>query len=60
MSTNTLLQIQTGLIFLQLVNAEIATIPGMPRLVPVLLVGLIGAGQFFVQHVGNQTLPPSK
>ena len=59
MSTTVLLALQSGLIFLQLVNAGLpalgAHVPGWLTLV---LAGAVGSGQFFVQHVGNQTVPP--
>lgn len=56
MSTNTILLIQTVLVFGQIANAGLASVTHDP-LVTLLIGAAVGAGQFFVQHVGNQTTP---
>jgi hypothetical protein len=56
MSTNTILLLQSLLIFLQVINGAIATITHNAAVA--LIVGaFFGAFQFYVQHIGNQTVP---
>ena len=54
MNTNVLLILQTLLIFGQAANAGLT---GLSVNNKVLLAGGIGALQFLVQHIGNQTTP---
>ena len=57
MNPTLILFLQAMLIFLQMANAGLAgTIHNTT--VSVLLGAFVGAFQFFVQHVGNQTVPP--
>ena len=57
MSTTTILFLQSMLIFLQMANAGLANLVHSP--VASMLIGAgVGAFQYFVQHVGNQTVPP--
>lgn len=59
MSTTTLLALQSALVSLQIINAGLG---GLAHIVPgwlsLVLAAVVGGGQFFVQHVGNQTVPP--
>jgi hypothetical protein len=57
MSSNTLLGIQTILIFLQMINGSLATLEHVSPVLTVILSAVVGAGQFFIQHVGNQAQP---
>lgn len=58
MSQNVILALQSFLIFLQIVNAGIASVPGWssPQ-VQLILAAAVGAFQFFVTHMANQTTP---
>jgi hypothetical protein len=53
-----LLGIQTFLIFAQLINAQLAVLKDVPPWLTLILSALVGAGQYFVQHLGNQQVPP--
>ena len=57
MSANTILLLQSLLIFLQMVNAALGTSLHAPVVVSVLLAAFVGAFQFYVNHLGNQTPP---
>jgi hypothetical protein len=57
MSPTKILGIQSALVSLQIINAGIATIPHVPPVVPLIVAALVGGGQFFIQHVGNNTEP---
>jgi hypothetical protein len=59
MSANTVLLLQSMLITLQMVNAGIATIPSVPTAVAVIASAVVGGFQFYVNHLGNQIVPPS-
>jgi hypothetical protein len=57
MSPNFLLFLQSMLISLQIVNAGLASVTHNAALT--LAVGaLVGGMQFFIQNVGNKTVPP--
>jgi hypothetical protein len=58
-TTNSILILQAALVFVQIVNAGLATEPGIhvPRLVVLIVVAFTGALQFYVNHVGNQITP---
>jgi len=58
MNPTLILAIQSALIFLQMVNAGLASMQEVPGWLTLVLGGLVGAGQFFIQHVGNQAVPP--
>lgn len=58
MSTHTILLLQSILIFLQMVNAALGVTLHVPPVVSVMLSAFVGAFQFYVNHVGNQTQPP--
>jgi hypothetical protein len=60
MSQNNILALQSLLQTLQIVNAGLATIPHIPLWVPVLSAAVLGGLANFVQHVGNQSVPPAK
>ncbi|MFB3816005.1 MAG: hypothetical protein ACE14L_18030 [Terriglobales bacterium] len=60
MSTHTILLLQSILIFLQMVNAALGVTLHVSPAVAVLLSAFVGAFQFYVNHVGNQTQPPAK
>jgi uncharacterized membrane-anchored protein len=60
MKANTILLLQSGLIFLQIVNSAIATgIEGVHvnPLISICLAAFVGGFQFYVNHLGNQTDP---
>jgi len=57
MSQNTILALQSFLIFLQIVNAGIASVVKEPLVSLVLSAG-VGSFQYFVNHVGNQSISP--
>lgn len=57
MSQNTVLALQSFLIFLQIVNAGIASTIH-DQLVSLVLSAAVGSFQYFVNHVGNQTISP--
>lgn len=54
------LLIQTILVFAQMVNGGLAVVEGVPAWLTIVLSAVVGAGQFFVQHLGNQSVPPPK
>jgi len=54
MKPNTILLLQSMLIFLQMANAAVDT---LPQPWPILAAAFIGAFQFYVNHIGNQTQP---
>lgn len=54
MKPNTILLLQSILIFLQMANAAVDT---LPQPWPILGAAFIGAFQFYVNHLGNQTQP---
>ena len=54
MSTNQILALQSALIFLQMVSAA----PALSPTLHMVIAASIGALQFYVQHIGNQTAPP--
>jgi len=55
---NTILLLQSFLIFLQMVNAALGTSLHAPPTISVLLAAFVGAFQFYVNHLGNQSTPP--
>jgi hypothetical protein len=57
MKPTTILLLQSFLIFLQMSNAAVDT---LPQPWPILIAAFIGAFQFFIQHVGNQNQPTQK
>jgi hypothetical protein len=54
MSTNTILLLQSILVFLQMCNAAFDS---LPQPWPVVGAAFIGGFQFYVNHLGNQTIP---
>ena len=60
MTPTTILFLQSMLITLQIINAGLATITGLPVAVPLVAAAVVGGFQFFVQNVGNLTQPPDK
>lgn len=60
MSPTTILFLQSMLITLQIVNAGLATITGLPVAVPLVAAAVVGGFQFFVQNVGNLAQPPDR
>lgn len=57
MNTNVLLILQTVLIFGQAINAGLT---GLSQNNKIVLAAGIGALQFLIQHIGNQTTPVGK
>lgn len=57
MSPNTILALQAFLVFLQMLNVGLVTIPQVPPFYFVLISAVIGGFQTFLQHVGNQVQP---
>ena len=59
MTATTLLAMQSLLVSLQIINAGIGSM-GMhvPGWVTLVVAALVGGGQFFVQHAGNNYVPP--
>lgn len=57
MNTNVLLILQTVLIFGQAINAGLT---GLSQNSKIVLAAGIGALQFLIQHIGNQTIPVGK
>ena len=55
MSSNVLLLLQAILVFFQMANAAFDSLPAP---YPVLIAAAVGALQFYVNHLGNQTVPP--
>ena len=60
MSPLMILFLQSLLISLQFINASIATIDGVPAVMSMCVSAVVGGFQFFVQHLGNLSLPPDK
>ena len=60
MSPTMILFLQSMLITLQIVNAGLATITGLPVAVPLVAAAVVGGFQFFVQNVGNLTQPSDR
>jgi hypothetical protein len=59
MSPTLILFLQSILISGQVINASIGTVTH--NATAVLIVGaVLGGFQFFMQHIGNQTVPPPK
>lgn len=56
MSTTTILLLQSLLITLQMLNAGLSGVVHNP-VVSLMLGAIVGGFQFFVQNVGNKTLP---
>jgi hypothetical protein len=54
MKANTILLFQSMLIFMQMANAAVDT---LPQPLPILIAAFIGAFQYYVNHLGNQTDP---
>ena len=60
MTPNITLLLQTLLVFLQMVNATLATNTSgvhVPPIVTLILAAFVGALQFYVTHVGNGITP---
>ena len=57
MNTNTMLLLQSLLIFLQMCNAAF---DGLPQPWPVVAAAFVGAFQYYIQHSGNQMTPGGK
>lgn len=55
MKANTVLLLQSILIFLQMCNVAFDTLPD-PW--PIVTAAFIGAFQFYVNHIGNQKVQP--
>ena len=60
MSPTMILFLKSLLISLQIINAGLATIPGLPIAVPLVAAAVFGGFQFFVQNLGNISMPPAK
>lgn len=60
MKSNTLLLLQSALIFLQMVNGALGVELNPPVIVVVLIGAFVGAFQFYVNHLGNQIVPDKK
>ena len=58
MNPNTLLLLQSLLISAQMINGSVAALEHVPPIVTIFLSALVGGLQFYVQHVGNQIVPP--
>lgn len=54
MKPNTLLFLQSVLVFLQMGNVAVDT---LPQPWPVLIAAFVGAFQFYVSHLSNQSIP---
>lgn len=52
--------LQSLLVTLQIINAAIATLEGVPVVLVVSLAAVLGGFQFFVQHLGNGMTPAAK
>jgi hypothetical protein len=57
MSQNTILLLQSLLIFLQVVNGAIGTLTHNAT-IAVLVGAFVGSLQYYVQHIGNASIPP--
>jgi hypothetical protein len=57
MKTNTILALQSLLVFLQITSAGFGSAQHIPFYVGILLAAGIGSLQVYLQHVGNQTQP---
>ena len=57
MSQNQIVALQSTLIFLQMVNAQIAIVT-KSQLVALIVGAFLGAFQYYVQHLGNASLSP--
>jgi hypothetical protein len=57
MKPNTILLLQSILIFLQMCNAAVDT---LPQPWPILVAAFVGAFQFYINHLGNQSVPTPK
>lgn len=57
MKPNTILLLQSILIFLQMVNAAIGVSWHLPIQWAVIISAGVGAFQFYVNHLGNQIMP---
>jgi hypothetical protein len=57
MSPTTLLLLQSMLITLQTINAALGTIVQNPA-ISLVIGAVIGGFQYFVQNIGNKTVPP--
>jgi hypothetical protein len=57
MSQNTILLLQSILIFLQMVNAAIGTSLHLAPEWSVIVAAGVGAFQYYVNHLGNQSVP---
>lgn len=57
MSQTTLTALQSLLIFLQMANAGISGMTHLNPIISVLLSAGVGSFQYFVQHLGNQSVP---
>lgn len=60
MTSITILFLQSLLISLQVINAGISTLTGLPPIVPFLISAVVGGFQYFVQNLGNMSMPPAK
>ena len=57
MSPTLLLLLQSMLVTLQVINAGLATIV-QDQAITLVVGAVVGGLQYFVQHVGNQSVPP--
>ena len=60
MKPNTILLLQSILIFLQIVNAALGSEIHLPPAVSVIVAAFVGAFQFYVNHLGNQIIPTGR
>ena len=60
MKPNTILLLQSALIFLQIVNAAIGNEIHLPPAASVVIAAFVGAFQFYINHLGNQLTPTGK
>lgn len=59
MSQNTILALQSFLITLQTINAGVGTVIKSP-IWSLIIAASIGGLQFYIQNVGNKSIPPPK
>ena len=57
MSQNLIVALQTLLIFLQIINGQIAVVTHNP-VITLVIGAVVGAVQYYVQHIGNASLSP--
>lgn len=60
MKPNTVLLLQSILIFLQIVNAALGSEIHLAPVWSVIIAAFVGAFQFYVNHIGNGIIPAAK